>query len=88
MLVLKRRFRSVGTVSYTSYQIKVKGWLDVRWADWFDGMRMHHENGPVTVLTGAVPDQVALRGYLCKLWDLGLALISVNPLPESEVQDV
>lgn len=78
-------------MSHTNYRIKVKGWLDTRWADWFDGMHMHHDSEgddrPVTVLAGAVPDQAALRGYLCKLWDLGLTLISVNALPESEGND-
>jgi len=31
----------------------------------------------VTTLTGPVADQAALRGILCKLWDLNLTLISI-----------
>ncbi len=34
---------------------------------------------PITVLTGPVVDQAALRGILNRLWDLNLTVISVNP---------
>jgi hypothetical protein len=63
-------------------QIRVQGWINERWADWFDGITMTHEdtqdNSPVTVLTGPIIDQAALRGILTKLWDLNLSVISVN----------
>jgi len=32
----------------------------------------------ITILTGAVADQAALRGILSRIWDLNLTLISVN----------
>jgi hypothetical protein len=35
---------------------------------------------PVTVISGTVPDQPALRGILNKLWDLNLTLISAERL--------
>jgi hypothetical protein len=63
------------------YQIKVQGKLDERWSDWFSGLAVAVENGignpPVTTLVGSI-DQAALRGILCKLWDLNLTLISVR----------
>ena len=66
------------------YQIKVEGSVDAAWSSWFDGMRITSEKsepGPmVTVLTGPVIDQAALRGMLWKLWDLNLVLISVHRL--------
>jgi hypothetical protein len=66
------------------YQIKVRGRLDARWSDWLSGMAITCEIGndglPVTAMTGAVADQAALRGILCKLWDLNLVLISVTPV--------
>ena len=31
-------------------------------------------------MSGAIVDQAALRGILCKLWDLNLVLVSVNPV--------
>ena len=61
------------------YQIKVQGRLDESWSGWFNGMAITLE-GDTTTLTGAVVDQAALRGLLSRLWDLNLALISVNPI--------
>ena len=66
-----------GTDRPVSYEIKVGGRLDENWSDWFSGMAVTVEND-VTILTGAVADQAALRGVLTKLWDLNLSLISVN----------
>ena len=64
------------------YQIRVQGWIGERWANWFDGMTMTYEgtrdDSPITVLTGPVLDQAALRSLLVKIWDLNLALISVT----------
>jgi len=68
-------------------QIRVQGWINERWANWFDGITMTYEkapeHSPVTVLTGPIADQAALRGILTKIWDLNLAVISVNRI-ESE----
>jgi hypothetical protein len=67
------------------YQIRVKGYLDSSWSEWFEGLSMTHEGDGTTVLTGPVADQPALHGLLIKIRDLGLPLISVNrPSPLSE----
>jgi hypothetical protein len=63
------------------YRIKVRGRLDERWSDWFNGMTIASERG-ITTLTGAV-DQAALHGILSKIRNLNLTLISVTPI-ESE----
>jgi hypothetical protein len=68
-----------------AYQIKVQGKLDESWSDWFSGMDIACENG-ITTLTGAVVDQVALRGILSKIWDLNLGLISVTPIPLGRIE--
>jgi hypothetical protein len=64
------------------YEIKVQGRLDERWSNWFGGMAIAVEGGsdvsPITTLTGVVADQAALRGIVSKIWDLNLALISLN----------
>jgi hypothetical protein len=64
------------------YQIKVSGTMDKRWVGWFDEMQitteMRQDGNPITVLTGPVIDQVALRGLITKLWDLNIELISVQ----------
>ena len=69
------------------YQIRVQGWIGERWANWFDGMTMTYEgtrdDSPITVLTGPVLDQAALRSLLVKIWDLNLALISVTRVETS-----
>ncbi len=59
------------------YEIRIKGHLDERWADRFDGLRFNHESDGTTILFGPVIDQAALHGLLRKVRDLGLPLISV-----------
>ncbi|MBM4466458.1 MAG: hypothetical protein FJ014_13045 [Chloroflexi bacterium] len=61
-----------------TYEIRLKGHLDCRWSDWFDGFAIHHQEDGTTLLTGAVTDQAALHGLLMKMRDLGLTLLSVN----------
>ena len=51
-----------------TYQIKVKGVLDEKWSDWFNGLTIETE-GSVTTLTGAV-DQSGLHGILIRIGDL------------------
>ncbi len=63
------------------YQIKIKGFLDDRWADWFDGFTITHQGKTQTLLIGPIYDQGALHGILAKIRDLDLTLISVECLP-------
>jgi hypothetical protein len=62
------------------YEIRVKGHLDDKWADWFEGLTITREDNGDTLLTGPVIDQAALHGLLKKVRDLGLPLVSVSPL--------
>ena len=59
-------------------EIRLKGHLDARWADWFGGLRLTRESDGTTVLRGPVVDQAALHGLLRKVGDLGLPLLSVT----------
>lgn len=59
------------------YHIRVKGNLDERWADWFDGFVMASRGNDETLLTGTVADQAALQGVLGKIHGLGLPLLLV-----------
>ena len=61
-----------------SYEIRLKGHLAPRWADWFDGLSLTQESDGTTVLSGSVVDQAALHGLLGKVRDLGLPLIAVR----------
>lgn len=62
------------------YQIRIKGHLGSQWTDWFGGVTITLEPNGNTLLTGAVVDQAALHGLLRKVRDLGMPLLSVNPV--------
>ncbi len=62
------------------YEIRLKGHLDDRWAEWFEGLTITLEEDGDTLLTGPVIDQAALHGLLKKVRDLGLPLLSVSPV--------
>jgi hypothetical protein len=59
------------------YEIRIKGHLDARWTDRFEGLRFTHESDGTTILSGPVVDQAALHGLLRKVRDLGMTLLSV-----------
>ena len=59
------------------YEIRIKGHLDNRWADWFEGLTITLADGGDTIFTGPVIDQAALHGLLKKVRDLGMSLVSV-----------
>ena len=60
------------------YEIRLKGHLDSRWAEWFDGLSLTNSSDGTTVIHGFVLDQAALHGLLRKVRDIGLQLISVT----------
>jgi hypothetical protein len=59
------------------YHIRVKGNLDEKWADWFEGFVMASRDNGETLLSGAVMDQAALHGVLARIHSLGLPLLLV-----------
>ena len=59
-------------------EIRLKGHLDDRWADWFGGVTITLEDNGNTLLICPVADQAALHGLLKKVRDLGMPLLSVN----------
>jgi len=62
------------------YEIRIKGHLDDRWSEWFEGLTLTLEDNGNTLLTGPVVDQAALHGLLKKVRDLGMPLLSVCPV--------
>ena len=66
------------------YEIRVRGHLDARWANRFEGLTITLEKDGDTLLTGPVIDQAALHGLLKKVRDLGLPLVSVVPVQLDE----
>lgn len=60
------------------YEIRVKGHLDARGADWLEGWSMTLHPDGETIMWGPIADQAALYGLLLGLRDLGITLLSVN----------
>ena len=60
------------------YEIRIQGHLAGRWRYWFEGLTITLEDKGVTLLTGPVVDQAALHGFLKKVRDLGMPLLSVT----------
>ena len=58
------------------YEIRVKGYLDRGWSDWFDGLTITHQDG-CTTLRGPLADEAALHGVLIKVRDLALPLLGL-----------
>ena len=56
---------------------RIKGHLDDRWADRFEGLTITREDNGETLLGGQVVDQAALHGWPGNVRDLGLPLLSV-----------
>jgi hypothetical protein len=69
------------------YHIKVKGTLDRKWSDWFDGFDIRYEVEGETLLMGTVRDQAALHGLLTKIRDLGLPLLMVQRIEGEEAKE-
>lgn len=70
------------------YQIRVEGHLGSQWEEAFDGLTVTQEDSGTTLLTGPVIDQAALHGFLRRIRDLGMTIVSVvrvesNPTDES-----
>lgn len=65
------------------YEIRVASHLSPNWATRFEGLSMQHEPEGETVLSGML-DQAALHGVFVKIRNLGLYLISVNPVETTE----
>ena len=62
------------------YEIRIRGHLEQRWQQTFDGMTIAPEANGTTHLVGPVVDQAALHAMLRKIRDLGMPLLLVNNL--------
>ena len=59
-------------------QIIIKGHLDKKWEESFEGMKISYKNDN-TILIGIIIDEAKLHGFLNLIRDLNLRLISVKP---------
>jgi hypothetical protein len=63
-----------------TYKIRLGDILEEKWSDYFAPFTLTTDDEG-TMLTGIAHDQAELFGLLLKIRDLGLKLISVNPIP-------
>ena len=68
----------------TVYPIKIKGHLDNTPASWFADLTGSNLEEGDALLSGPLSDQAALQGLLKRISNLGLTLVSVNPVPVEE----
>lgn len=61
-----------------TYEIRLQGHLDSRWADHLDGLTFTFESDGTTTLAGALADQAALHGLLNRIRDLGIPIVSIR----------
>jgi hypothetical protein len=64
------------------YAIRVKGHLDLCWADRLGGIEITHEADGTSTLSGAFPDQAAVIAALTRLNSLSIHFLSVTARPD------
>jgi hypothetical protein len=67
----------------TRYELVLRGEISDRFAVLFEDMRLDRVEG-TTVVTGPVRDQAHLHGLIERISELGIELVSVNPIPATE----
>jgi hypothetical protein len=67
-----------------TYEIRLRGRLDSRWAARLGVPSLTHETDGTTKLGGIAVDQAALHGLLQRIRDLGLTLIAVIRVGSNE----
>lgn len=66
-----------------TYELCISGLLGPQTASWFEDMALTFDENttpPQTILRGSITDQAALYGLINRARDLGLTLLSVNPI--------
>jgi hypothetical protein len=70
-----------GHAHIPEYEIRVQGHLGHRWTAWFGGLSLTALDDGTTVISGPIVDQAALHGWLHKLRDVGIPLVSLTLVP-------
>lgn len=63
-----------------AYRFRIKGQIDPQLSAWLNDLQITHTPDGDSLLSGPVIDQAALHGLLARCRDLGLTLISFNPI--------
>lgn len=67
------------------YSIRVKGHLDPRWSEWFDGLTITNLTSGVSELSGDIVDQAELHGILTRIRNLNVPLLSVTDVDSTDI---
>ena len=67
------------------YEIRVKGRVDSRWFQCYEGLGVTYQVGD-TILSGPIRDQSALHGVLERVRDLNLVLIALKRVESGKEQ--
>lgn len=70
------------------YKIRVKGHLNQRWSEWFDGMTITNEANGDSIISGPLVDQAALHSLLIKVYNLNLTLVSVLHVETDQCSEI
>lgn len=76
--------KGVTDVVAARYEIVVRGRLGGPLVRWFDELEVGASGPDATRFLGWFPDQPALHGVLTRLGGLGVELLSVRRLPDTE----
>ncbi|MBI9045607.1 MAG: hypothetical protein JEZ06_14050 [Anaerolineaceae bacterium] len=70
------------------HQIMIKGNIDPGWSEWLADFKVksstNEEGETISLFSGKIEDQSALRGILNKLWDLNIEIISFQQLENED----
>lgn len=66
-----------------TYVIKLEGYLDTEWSEWFYEMAITHQSDGTTTLSGPLPDQAVLHSVLGRIRDMNLTLIDLHKVDDS-----
>jgi hypothetical protein len=73
---MKPFFRPEDPSKRIAYKVRVYGEIGEMWFEEIDGKNITFDNEVTTI--HVTVDQTALRGFLGRLWDLNLTLLSVT----------
>jgi hypothetical protein len=68
----------------TKYKIVVKGHLDRNWEIWFGDMAVSYDDQDNTVLMGNILDNSAFFGFIDRLRDLNVTIISITEMNDED----
>jgi len=70
------------------FKIIIEGHVNLDWLTPYEDVTILHTEDGHTVLRGELPDQTALHGILIRIRDLGLSLVEVKRMDNSNQSEI